>query len=298
MICPNCGAENAEGAPFCYNCANPLPQPGAAMPPGGAMPPSTPPGVPPGAVPPPGGFPPPAGIPPGVPPQWPGGGGPPYTPEPPRGPRNTLTAGLGGLIAFLVVAGIGALLFFTVFNKKEKVEPVPPPSPVVSVLPSPSVSLSPSVPPSESPSPIVESASPSPEPSPKKTNGANFRDAIRIFFCKQIVNGTPAACSNPGLGPVVVSRRIPVIFVLVAALDFEPGHKIETFVVNVGTRQSVADGRFTTSGGPTQRKFLPVTPPPGGFPQAILAVGLTVDGQLVQFQNGVGKNIVPEIILR
>ena len=22
MICPNCGAENAQGAPYCYNCAN------------------------------------------------------------------------------------------------------------------------------------------------------------------------------------------------------------------------------------------------------------------------------------
>ena len=34
MICPNCGAENAQGAPYCYNCANPLPQAGA-VPPGG-----------------------------------------------------------------------------------------------------------------------------------------------------------------------------------------------------------------------------------------------------------------------
>jgi hypothetical protein len=125
VICPNCGAENAQGAPYCYNCANPLPQ-------AGATPPGTPGQVPPGSVPPPsyppGGTTVPGGVPPAAPPpQWPGGTGgqPPF--EPPKAPKSTISAGLGGLIAFLVVAGIGAILFFTVFNKKDKAEPQPPP---------------------------------------------------------------------------------------------------------------------------------------------------------------------------
>src|SRR5207249_4410897 len=43
MICPTCGADNAEGAAYCYNCSNPLPQ---ASTPGWPPPPPTAPGMP------------------------------------------------------------------------------------------------------------------------------------------------------------------------------------------------------------------------------------------------------------
>jgi hypothetical protein len=124
MICPNCGAENAQGAPYCYNCANPLPQAGAAVPPGSVPPGSVP---PPGGVPPGGGYVPPGNVPPGggyVPP----GGGFPQGPIKP--PRGTLSAGLGALIAFLVVAAIVVVLFLTVFHKSKPVVVGPTPPPV------------------------------------------------------------------------------------------------------------------------------------------------------------------------
>jgi len=142
MICPNCGAENAQGAPYCYNCANPLPQAGAvppgSVPPGSVPPGSVPPGaMPPGAVPPgpavpPGAVPPGSAPPPGMPPGGgyvpPGGG---YTPGPPvKPPRNTFSAGLGALIAFLVVTGIGVVLFLTVFHKSNDHVVGPTASPV------------------------------------------------------------------------------------------------------------------------------------------------------------------------
>jgi zinc-ribbon domain len=303
MICPNCGAENAEGAPFCYNCANPLPQPGASVPPGG-MPPG---GVPPPGVPPPGAMP-PGSVPPGgaMPPQWPGGGGPPYTPEPPRPPRNTLSAGLGALIAFLVVAGIGALLFFTVF-KKENAPPPPPPPPSVTTSPSPIESPSAVV----SPSPIE---SPSVVASPSKTNngggggGRKFRNVVRIFFCKKLIGGTvvggtivgatPSGCSNPVQGGVNIRRTVPGFIVMVSALDFEPKHTIQAAVGIPGTRVIVQEGSFTTTGvAGSQRAFLPVLAPRGGFPPVTLAVVVLIDRQPVQFQSG-GRNIVPEVNLR
>jgi hypothetical protein len=303
MICPNCGAENAEGAPFCYNCANPLPQPGASVPPGG-MPPG---GVPPPGVPPPGAIP-PGSVPPGgaMPPQWPGGG-PPYTPEPPRPPRNTLSAGLGALIAFLVVAGIGALLFFTVFKKENAAPPPPPPPPSVTTSPSPIVSPSAVV----SPSPIE---SPSVVASPSKTNngggggGRKFRNVVRIFFCKKLIGGTvvggtivgatPSGCSNPVQGGVNIRRTVPGFIVMVSALDFEPKHTIQAAVGIPGTRVIVQQGSFTTTGAAgSQRAFLPVLAPRGGFPPVTLAVVVLIDGQPVQFQSG-GRNIVPEVNLR
>ena len=65
-----------------------------------------------------------------------------------------------------------------------------------------------------------------------------------------------------------------------------------------GTRIVVQQGSFKTQGVPgSQRAFLPVLAPSGGFPPVTLAVVVLVDGQPVQFQVG-GVNIIPEVNLR
>ncbi|MFL5799669.1 MAG: hypothetical protein ACJ77A_17280, partial [Actinomycetota bacterium] len=228
---------------------------------------------------------------------------------------NTLSAGLGGLIAFLVVAGIGALLFFTVFNKKDKVEPLPTPpvvSPTISIPPTtiPPTTIPPTTaPPTTAPPTTAPPTTAAPSPTQSQAPPPpTFRNLLRVFFCKKLLGGsivggtivgaTPSGCSNPVEGGVNLRRTVPGFFVMVSALDFEPRHKITAAVGIPGTRIIVQQGSFTTQGvAGAQRAFLPVLAPSGGFPPVTLAVIVLVDGQPIQFQVG-GRNIIPEVNLR
>jgi zinc-ribbon domain len=328
MICPNCGTENAEGAPFCSNCATPLPvaaqgwpsAPGAGQPgegqrtvaAGTPLPPATPGGQWPGQA--PAGYPPtaPGAIPPG------GGaqppyiyGGPPAGGPPPKPPRNALVAGLGAFVAFLVVAGIGLVLFLTVFKKDAPA--TPPPGPTVTTPPGPTVTTPPPTGPSPSPttpgatetspgptdtgtSPIVDTTTP---PRDGDGDGDGAQPVLRIFVCKNLVGGTttpdgavvgadPSGCQT---FPFVGSRSLPGFIVMFAAINFPPNLPIEAAVVDVQRRTVIQRGSLLSTGVPRQQFFLPVPAPRGGFPEGLFAVGVLVDGQPVGFP------VRPEVIL-
>ena len=287
MICPNCGAENAEGAPYCYNCANPLPQTSATPPqqPGGYQ---APPGGPYPPAPPGGGYQPPAGG--GFPPGGPPPGGP---VKPPRGP---FSAGLGALVAFLVVAAIGIVLFLTVFHKKS----APGPAPTQTQVAGPTSSQGPTATggatttgggtttPTTTQSTTTGGGTTTTgggTTTPTTTQGGRTTQSrgggtpkVQVFIC------TITFQQCPPTPAVRAPRTISGIGVKLRLFNFPAGGTFTVVFINKSTNLPVAETQaLHTDGSPEQRFRVTLRAPPGGFPNITLVLGLRVNGQVLGF---------------
>jgi len=267
VICPTCGADNAPGAAYCYNCSNPLPQVA------GGQQWTTPPTQPGTPVPP---------GPPSQPPTYPGAFQPGPPVEPPRGPFR---AGIAALVGFVVVLAIGLLVFF-VFLKggKPEVEPTQPPT----TAPTTTAPVS-SAPTTEPPTSGATTKSQPPTTKKDGGGGKNSKTpAVIVLVCRSSSGGL---CIGSGFERKTIDTRVVV---LITMFNFGRGHNIVSDVVDPATGVELL-GPFSgcvTNGLPKVHCRFPIAFRPGVRPRegAQLEVLIKADGIQITIANGNGPN--------
>ena len=286
MICPNCGANNAEGQTVCYNCGNPLPQDAAQgwtpPPPSGTPPP---PGPPPGGVPP---APPP--TPPAPPPTFqPAAGG-----QPPVQPPRRTSAGLAGVIAFLAVLAIG-LLVFIVFIKGGSSSPQAAPSSPVATATSPPPVTTSAVPTTTTAAATTSAAATTAVPASPPPTKPGGGPKMFVLACSKISGGK--CLGSTGLRPPFIrSGSDNRLVILIGLLNVPAGVNISATVLDASTGAPVVPTFtcVTTGASPFECRFH-VLPPPGGFGRQTLEVVFHANGTVINPDNA-PKVVVIEFV--